>query len=538
MVDASFGLFHLYLFVSMYKNRKAKVQLFGCVNMGGVSSRATRKLRKLRKLRKARRVHNAKRLVGGQYVANGAYKCVIDATDKTPCREGSELADPGNLDDYVKIIVDKDTYASEEAKTAELATKLGKVYDYRLLLHLPESQKCAYKYKKYPTLHGKFKLTRGLQECCRIDCKDRDLVVLLSKRGRRLDELYGNNVPYLDALDFLHVLDVGHALWQFSRAGMMHADVKVANMLVVDHLGKLIDFGFSMSYADLLKGNYSPLMGEPAHYDYPYWPGVLRELVGFDTPDGKMAALGKSVDDKDFDLARLGANLLELLESTDKHGFAQTLVGKATTILEEGNLKPNPTWEMFKDLSTTRSVACHNKSDFLKHDPYMDNPFFSWPTIFANLQAYAQKTLGVKVAQLDANYLEAMRPVKSELEAKLRIKLQEQQEEIAAHKAQYVQDTSKKTQDQDVVQIGDEHEEGVVQIGDEHEEDVVQKSTKHEEDVLQKSTKQEGTKQTSATPEGTRLTVQSSRAMPPPTSHRKTKRRDTPTPLKRSHIGS
>ena len=41
-----------------------------------------------------------------------------------------------------------------------------------------------------------------------------------------------------------------------------------------------------------------------------------------------------------------------------------------------------------------------------------------------------------------------------------------------------------------------------------------------------------------ATPEGTRLTVQSSRAMPPPTSHRKTKRRDTPTPLKRSHIGS
>ena len=29
MVDASFGLFHLYLFVSMYKNRKAKVQLFG-----------------------------------------------------------------------------------------------------------------------------------------------------------------------------------------------------------------------------------------------------------------------------------------------------------------------------------------------------------------------------------------------------------------------------------------------------------------------------------------------------------------------------
>jgi hypothetical protein len=407
----------------------------------------------------------------------------------------------------------------EEAKTADLATKLGKVYDHTLLLHLPQSQKCAYKYKTYPTLHGKVGTRLDLVECCQIDCKDRDLVVLLSKRGRRLDELYGNLC--LDALDFLHVLDVGHALWQFSRAGIMHADVKAANMLVVDHLGKLIDFGFSMSYADLLKGNHSPLMGEATHYNYPYWPGVLRELVGFDE---KMAALGKSMDDEGFDLTNLGPQLLELLESTDKHGFAQTLVSKATAIIEKGTIINNPTWDMFKDLSTTRSVECHNKSEFAKHDPHMDNPFFSWPTIFDNLKDYAQKALGVKVAPLDEDYLAAMRPVKSKLEEQLSTKLQKHEQEIAAYKAQQAQKTAR--------QVVDTQEHNVVEIGDEHEEDVLQEGAK-QTSTMQEGTMQKGTMQKSATPKR----IQSSRAMPPPSvlgRQRKTKRSDTPTPSRRT----
>lgn len=148
--------------------------------MGGASSRTRRRRASTR-----RKVRNARNLnlLGGEYIANGAYKCVIDATDKTPCKENSKLEVPVNSKDYVKIIVEKDTYALEEAKTSRLAEKLDKVYDHRLLLHLPQSQKCAYKYSKYPSLPGKFRVTRTLQECCRIDCNDRDLVVLLSKRA-------------------------------------------------------------------------------------------------------------------------------------------------------------------------------------------------------------------------------------------------------------------------------------------------------------------------------------------------------------------
>jgi gamma-glutamylcysteine synthetase len=126
-----------------------------------------------------------------------------------------------------------------------------------------------------------------------------------------------------------------------------------------------------------------------------------------------------------------------------------------------------------------------------------------------------------------------MRPVKAELEAQLRIKLQEHEQDIAAHKAQQVQNTSKKTQDQDVLQIGEEHEEDVLHIGDEHEQDVLQEgakqaSTMHKSNT-QKSTAQVGTKQNS---------IQASRAMPPPSVFRKTKRSDTPTPSRRGSFSS
>lgn len=315
----------------------------------------------------------------------------------------------------------------------------------------------------------------------------------------------------------------------------MHADVKASNMLVVEHLGKLIDFGFSMSYADLLKGNYSPLMAESLNY--PYWPGVLRELVDVGL-DEKITELGQSMDDNNFDPEIVGAELLELLESTDKHGFARTLVGGKTIggetmICEDNIVKSNPTWQMFKDLSKTRSVKCRNKSEFVKHDPYLDNPFFSWPAIFANLQAYTLATFGVQLAPLDEHYLDAMLPAKLVLEQKIQRKAQQEQEEVAAHKAQQEQATALQTLQEQEVRKRSMQEQEVVQ--ESALQDVVQEGALQEQKVMQKRSIQEQEVMQEGAMQKVAVRTKPIQAMQPPSQvNRKTKRHNASNSSKRS----
>lgn len=48
-----------------------------------------------------------KKLRGGAYVGNGSFKCVVDAVDDMPCRQGHELKNLLHPENYVKDCVAK-----------------------------------------------------------------------------------------------------------------------------------------------------------------------------------------------------------------------------------------------------------------------------------------------------------------------------------------------------------------------------------------------------------------------------------------------
>ena len=314
-------------------------------------------------------------------MGNGSFKCVVDALDDMPCREGSlsALRDPEN---YVKIVLPKVEYEAEIDKREELYDMFTEEVASRMFVFMTD-EFCAYKEHHFPDLSVGSKV---LKFCNTKNEAHLDLVVTYCERGRSFASYGQDDCINVVKFNFLWFMDVAHSLYKLSLNKYMHADVKPLNMVVSLNMGKLIDFGFLRSYESLDDFDYFELQRKN---QYAYWPLVFANLVSdrVDTP--KITTQEKRT---------------EVFESVDKHGLAVSLLFDCYNWP-----KVPPGWSLFKDIDApSREYRCLNVKPTpqnTKFDAYYDKPFYPWRTILSNLRAFFKANLGVDTPALDDTYL-------------------------------------------------------------------------------------------------------------------------------------
>jgi len=322
-----------------------------------------------------------KRLRGGAYVGNGSFKCVVDAVDDMPCRQGHELKVLLHPENYVKIVLPRAEYEAEIGLKKELVEVFKKEAS-RMFVFM-SNDVCPYKENRFPDL----KVGKKVLKFCntKYTTPGHELVVTYCERGTSFAS-YGKDEKINAArFNFIWFMDVAYALYQLSLKKYMHADVKPLNMLVSKGVGKLIDFGFLRSYQHANDFDYFELERD-SHYEY--WPLVFANLVRDRVDTLKIAT---------------EETRTEIFESVDKHGLAVSLLFDCYAWWPN----PKPTWALFKDLSAPpRLYKCVEPTrEDTQHDPYYDIPFYSWPAILTNLKDFFKTSLQVNTPVLDANYL-------------------------------------------------------------------------------------------------------------------------------------
>lgn len=325
-----------------------------------------------------------KKLRGGAYVGNGSFKCVVDAVDDMPCRQGHELKKLLHPENYVKIVLPRTEYEAE-IKIKNDLVDVFKEEASRLFVFMSDDV-CQYKESRFPDLTVGNKVLKF----CDTEYNETglDLVVTYCERGRPFVSYGKDEKVNVASFNLLWFMDVAYALYQLSLKKYMHADAKPLNMLVSHGVGKLIDFGFLRQYDDLANFDYTELWRDEL---YPYWPAVFANLV----QDGVTTPKIVSEDAR-----------TEVFESVDKHSLAVGLIYDTYSWTRK-----RPDWSLFKDLrGSRREYVCDSvdlSDENIVFDSHYNLPFYSWPTIFENLRAFFKQYYEVDTPVLDTNYLSA-----------------------------------------------------------------------------------------------------------------------------------
>jgi hypothetical protein len=322
-------------------------------------------------------------LSGGKYVANGGSKCVVDADDEqVVCRyDQHDQIDQIDHDQYVKVVLPRREFDKEVAMTSMLRKAIHDDQHMLTVSIADNVHSCVLSndavhmvdVKNQKTEHcgvGKYKHPTQL------------VVVMVRKLQPFVTVITKRNVHL--------IYDVLHALYQFAKHGYAHLDVKRKNVMLDNGVAKLIDFGWTRSYSQVLTEHNKTFAGKP----YPYWPTVLSSIARLSS--AQIAGLQHQPD-----------QLAELMQASDKFGFAMMLLQtkhKSDTLTYHVK---KPSIDMFQMITTgstastastgnTRQLKCSDYVDdgvtilpakYNSWDVHFDCKFYSWKQIYANLQA-------------------------------------------------------------------------------------------------------------------------------------------------------
>ena len=251
------------------------------------------------------------KLTGGAYIANGTYKCVIDASDPVGCSNGAAL-EVENPEQFVKVVMSESEFQDESEKAESIRDRIQD-HSGLMTMSLADNKgvcKHAVGAQQMPDIPTK----DGTRHCGIELDEPTDLVVAIVKRCDKFPVMINQRNVFL-------IYDVLHALFQFSKAEIVHCDVKQTNIVVDNQTAKLIDFGLT-NHADYFKTMDDDML---AQAKYQVWPAVLTRL--FNIPVEERQAI-EELDD--------------ILLDIDKHGFAVMLI----YWLQYVGLT-TPTWQLF-----------------------------------------------------------------------------------------------------------------------------------------------------------------------------------------------
>jgi hypothetical protein len=330
-----------------------------------------------------RRKFNLWKLSGGAYIANGSFKCVIDATDAIGCVDNT--LDVDHAENYVKVVLTKSEFDTEVQQTKWLRNAINDTG----MMTLSVADNLASCIHARHAEHMIDAENQPNQHCNVVLDQPSDLVVAVVERASKFP-------GQLDASKLYLVWDVLYTLSQFEEHGVMHFDVKAPNIMVHNNIAKMIDFGWTTTYDTFV----NTTMATCTYSRYPCWPTVIATVCSL------TVAARRSV-------AR-NAWFREILSCTDKHGFAVMLMyfTKYVGITV-------PPWTCFKNTSQQRQLTCEtltvgNKAidasrwlvgkNGVQYDPFYDAVFYSWQTMYNNLQSH----FGLPVSRL-ADHVNSMR---------------------------------------------------------------------------------------------------------------------------------
>ena len=340
-----------------------------------------------------RRKFNLWKLSGGAYIANGSFKCVIDASDAIGCVDNT--LDVDHAENYVKVVLTKSEFDTEVQQTKWLRDAIN---DTNRMMTLSIADNLASCIHAKQATHMIDAENQPNQHCGVVLDQPSDLVVAVVERA--------NKFPgQLDASKLYLVWDVLYTLSQFEKHSVMHFDVKAPNIMVHNNIAKMIDFGWTTTDDSFV----NTTMATCTYSRYPCWPTVIATVCSL------TVAARRSVAKNTW--------FREILSCTDKHGFAVMLMyfTKYVGITM-------PPWTCFKDTSQQRQLTCKtltvgntaiDASHWLvgkhgvQYDPFYDAVFYSWQTIYNNLQSH----FGLPVSNL-ADHVNSMRLRHSKAEHK------------------------------------------------------------------------------------------------------------------------
>jgi len=311
-------------------------------------------------------VPNQPRLSGGDYVAHGVSKCVVDADDQQAvCVHNAELVDAKDAGQSVKIVLSKRDFDKE----VRLVGKLRQAVDKQHVLTLSIADNMGVCTVKHGATHM-IDVKKQKRAHCGVGKyhQPTQLVAAVVRRAEKFPTaITKQNVCF--------IYDVLHALYQFAKHGYAHLDVKRKNVMVDNNIAKLIDFGWTKSYDEILAGNKTL-----ASKAYPYWPNVLSSISKLST--AQIASLQHRPN-----------QMAELMQASDKFGFAMMLLQTEQPAETFQYHTKKPTIEMFQIIGKLRAWRCNYNNNnnnqqtaFNKWDVHYDSRFYSWKQIYANLQ--------------------------------------------------------------------------------------------------------------------------------------------------------
>ena len=315
-------------------------------------------------------------LSGGDYVAHGVSKCVVDADDQNAvCAHHAELFDAKHVAQYVKIVLSKRDFDKEVKLVGMLRQAVDKQH---VLTHSIADNigVCLVKQNATEMIDP----TNQKRAHCGVGkySQPTQLVAAVVKRLHKLGTVITKQNVCL-------IYDVLHALYQFAKQGYAHLDVKRKNVMVDDNIAKLIDFGWTKSYDTILAGNKTL-----ASKSYPYWPSVLSSI----------SKLSKAQKAQIESLKQHPDQMAELMQAIDKFGFAMMLLQTEQHAEAFQYHTKKPTIDMFQMLSKLRAWRCDTNQPFNEWDVHYNSKFYSWKQIYANLQ----DCFGVPGPDLDDYY--------------------------------------------------------------------------------------------------------------------------------------